>query len=119
MSSIVSARSRSRAAIGRLVGAVLLALLLAQWTTLTHAIAHVPLGAAGLATIEGDGRWGHDAGSPSCLLIDHLLLGELTGGDAPAMSGLPPDAMLATAPKCRRAHSSTRRAYEARGPPRA
>ena len=102
---------------GRLFGAALLALLLAQWTALTHAIAHAPLGAAGVVAIDDDGQWGHDADTPACALIDHLLLGELTGGEAPAISWLPPDAMLEAAPKCRLVCSVALRAYQARGPP--
>ena len=110
-------RSRSRAAVGRLVGAALIALLLTQWVALSHAIAHTPLGAAGVVTIEDDGHWGHNAGAPACALIDHLLIGESSGGDAPAISWLPPDAMLAAAPKCRLVCSIALRAYQARGPP--
>ena len=102
---------------GRLVGAALLALLLAQWAALTHAIAHAPLGAAGVVAIEDEGRWDHDAETPACALIDHLLLGELTGGEAPAISALPPDAMPAAAPKCRLVGGVALRAYQARGPP--
>ena len=102
---------------GRLVGAALLALLLAQWTALTHAIAHAPLGATVAVAVVDDGHWGHDADTPACALIDHLLLGELTGGEAPAISWLPPDVMLAAAPKCRLACSVALRAYQARGPP--
>lgn len=116
-SPIVLWRGGSRAAMGRLVGVALLALLLAQWTALTHAIAHASLGAAGVVAIEDDGHWGHDAGAPACTLIDHLLLGELTGGDAPAISWLPPDAMPAAAPKCRLVCSGALWAYQARGPP--
>ena len=104
---------------GRLVGAALLALLLAQWTALTHAIAHAPLGAGMAVAADAQGPWGHDADSPACELVDHLLLGHSTLGDPSAQAWPRPEAMLAAAPKCRRAHSSTRRAYEARGPPRA
>ena len=102
---------------GRLVGAALLALLLAQWTALTHAIAHAPLGPTVVVAIDDDGQWGHDADTPACALINHLLLGELTGSDAPAIPGLQPNPMPAAAQKCRLVGGVPLRTYQARGPP--
>ena len=103
----------------RLVGVVLLTLLLAQWTALTHAIAHAPLGAGVGFNAQFDGKWGHPADTPSCQLVDHLLIGQSSGGEPAAMAWFWP----ATAPEATRnlpaVCSATLRAYEARGPPRA
>lgn len=104
---------------GRLVGAALLALLLMQWTALTHAIAHAPLAASLVVAEDADSHWGHDAGTSTCYLIDHSLLGHAPLGDSAPVAWVPPEATLATAPKCRQVRSDTRPAYEARGPPRA
>jgi hypothetical protein len=115
----VLSHGRSRAALGRLIGAALLALLLAQWTALTHAVAHAPLGVAVAVEVDDDGRWGHEADTPSCELIDHLLLGQSTPRDAPAMAWLQHSAALAATPNRPIVCGATLRAYEARGPPEA
>lgn len=107
-----------RTAARRLVGAVLLALLMAQWLGLSHAIAHAPRGAGDIVAEGTDSHWGHDAGTPTCSLIDHLLLGESAATDAPALACMAPDTALASALTCRRVCGATRPAYEARGPPR-
>ena len=117
MSSPAHSRSRSRAAIGRLVGACLLALLLAQWTALSHAIAHAPLAAGTALATDEEGPWGHDADSPACELLDHWLLGHATVGDPSPVAWAPPEATLPKVPKSRLVRSGTRQAYEARGPP--
>jgi hypothetical protein len=102
---------------GRLVGAALLALLLTQWTALTHAIAHAPLSAGHVVAVAGDEHWDHEAGSSSCALIDHLLLGGSAGSDPPAMPRVQPDAAPWATPSLPIACAATLRAYEARGPP--
>lgn len=124
MSSLTRlSRSFGPAAIGRLVGAGLVALLLAQSAALTHAVAHAPRGASEVLAERAEGpsgpvgHWDHDAGTPTCTLIDHLLLGTSTGADCPAVAGLPPEASVAAVPKQRRLCAGTRQAYEARGPP--
>ena len=103
----------------RLVGVALLTLLLAQWTALTHAIAHAQLGTGAVVAAQADAPWGHQAGTPSCLLVDHLLIGQLSGGDPAAIPwfwpAAAPEAMRKLAIVC----SATLQAYEARGPPRA
>jgi hypothetical protein len=105
--------------VGRLVGVALLALLLAQWTALTHAVAHAPLAADMALAAEAESPWGHGVNSPSCDLIDHLLLGHAMLGDPSPLAWVPPEATLAKVPKSRLFRSGTRQAYEARGPPRA
>ena len=119
-------RSFGQAVIGRLIGAALVALLLAQSAALTHAVAHTPRGASAVLAEREDGpsgpwgpsgRWDHDAGTPTCTLIDHLLLGTSTGGDSPAVAGLPPEASVASVSKQRRLCAGSRQPYEARGPP--
>ena len=103
----------------RLVGVALLALLLAQWTALTHAIAHVPLGAGAMVAAQADTAWGHQAGAPACALVDHLLFGQLSGGDCAAIPWFLPTASPAAAPRLPIVCGVALRAYEARGPPRA
>jgi len=119
MSLLAFSRSHSRSAVGRLIGAALLALLLAQWLALSHAIAHAPHSAGTAVAEDADSHWGHDAGTPTCTLIEHLLAGESVVGDPPGMACLPPDATLPTALRCQLVRSGNRQAYEARGPPRA
>ena len=101
---------RSRAAVARLVGAALLAVLLAQWTALAHAIAHAPIGAAGVVAVADDDHWDHEAGSASCALIDHLLVGDSTGGDGPATPSVQPDAAPWATPNLPIACAATLRA---------
>ncbi|HMQ74012.1 MAG TPA: hypothetical protein PKD25_15940, partial [Rubrivivax sp.] len=66
----------------RLVGALVLALLCAQWIGLAHAIAHGPAEAVGVARADHGGHgghddhWGHDADTPVCDVFDHLLCGQ-------------------------------------------
>jgi len=109
--------------VGRLIGAALLALLLAQWTALMHAIAHAPLATGAVVSAEADADadslWHHAANSPSCELIDKVLLGHSTTGDASPGVWQLPEATLTMAPKYRRVRSAARQAYEARAPPRA
>lgn len=98
---------------------MLLTLLLAQWAALGHAIAHAPLGAVSAVAAQSDAPWGHDADTPGCRLIDHLLIAPLAGADPSATAWFwptaAPEAMRTLAIVC----SATLRAYEARGPPRA
>ncbi len=110
---------RHRYAIRRLIGVVLLALLLGQWTVLAHSIAHARAPAAIALSDESDDAWGHHAGTPACHLIDHLLAGQAPGVEAASVPGLPPtdSRVAALAPSIGPGAAS--RAYEARGPPRA
>jgi hypothetical protein len=128
---------RASSATRRLVGVVLLALLVAQWTALAHAIGHAqaigPAAAAAPAAAHGDqhgdehadghtdghGAWGHAAGAPSCLLLDHLLHGQATGSEPAPLPCLPPPAQRLAAPAPSMAPGPAWRAFEARGPPRA
>ena len=103
---------------------VLLALLLAQWTALAHAIAHGPqlAGARQAVTASASDRdavWGHASNSAPCRLLDHLLIGQATGSDPVALPPIPP---AITPPACLPPVAVPRlaaRVYEARGPPRA
>ena len=60
----------------RLVGALVLALLCAQWIGLAHAIAHGPAEAVGVARADHGGHGGHDehrgpyAPTPGCGRFD-------------------------------------------------
>lgn len=125
-----------RYAVRRLIGAVLLALLLGQWTVLTHSIAHTRLspdvaafGGAGAdadadaeasasASADTDESWGHLAGSSVCQLVDQLLVGQAVGGEPAASPCVPPDARRAAALATSIGPSPTAHAYQARGPPR-
>jgi hypothetical protein len=112
----------------RLIGVVVLALLCAQWAALSHAIAHADRSAmaARLATAasaddhdHGGEAWGHDAGTPTCQLLDHLLAGHAAGGEPPPLFLPRPAAVLLAAPALSITPGPASRAYEARGPPRA
>ena len=112
----------------RLIGVVLLALLCAQWALLAHAIGHADrqaiaagLGAAVAADHHGhdDTAWGHDAGTPTCELFDHLLVGQAAGGKPAPLVALLPPTVLPAAPAPSITPGPASRAYEARGPPRA
>lgn len=112
----------------RLIDVVVLALLCAQWAALSHAIDHAdrPAMAAGLASAanvddhnHGDEAWGHDAGTPTCELLDHLLAGHAGGGKPPQLFLLGRTATLPAAPAPSITPGPASRAYEARGPPRA
>lgn len=113
-----TARSSAR----RIVGAALLALLLAQWLALAHAVLHAAqvrgtLALADAASVQVD--WiGHTSGSPECRLVDQLL-SAAAASEVPAFeAGSPPDVPVA-APREASAARSAARPYEARAPPRA
>ena len=112
----------------RLIGVMLLTLACAQWAALSHAIGHAdrPATAAGLATAaatdehgHGESVWGHDAGTPTCELLDHLLVGQAAGGKPAPLVTLLPATVLPAAPAPSITPGPLQRAYEARGPPRA
>lgn len=106
----------------RLVGVILLTLLLAQWSALRHAIAHAPLGALSAPAAQSnasDAPWGHEADTPGCRLVDHLLIAPLAGADPSATDWFWPAAAPEATRKLAIVCSATLRAYEARGPPRA
>ena len=107
------------AATGRLAGAALLALLLAQWAALTHAIDHRPWSAAQGVERVSDDRWGHEVDTLACEVIDHLLTGQQTGSEPGAVQSVWAPfwiAPLSSRPTARRVWLRT---YQARGPPRA
>lgn len=103
----------------RLVGVALLALLLAQWTALAHAIAHAPLAAGSALVAQADAPWGHAANTPDCRLVDQLLIAPLSGADSSATVWFWPATAVASTRDLPVVCSATLRAYEARGPPRA
>ncbi|MBA4178217.1 MAG: hypothetical protein C0505_16925 [Leptothrix sp. (in: Bacteria)] len=103
----------------RIVGVALLALLLGQWTVLAHLIAHARAPAAAAVLADGDNVWGHDAGTPACHLVDHLLAGQAPGGE-PAPAACVPRALPRLAAPAPSTHAGpAAQAYEARAPPRA
>lgn len=106
-------------AIRRLVGVMVLALLLAQWVALTHAVAHAQLDADSALAAESDNAWGHQAATPSCQLVDQLLIGQLSVGDPAAIPWFWATATPVASPILSIDRGVTLRAYEARGPPRA
>jgi hypothetical protein len=120
-------RWRPQRAIGRVAGAAVLALLLAQWAALVHAIEHAPQHATQAVAHATDhdhddaaqDHWGHDADTPVCDLVDHLLLGDGATRDAPAGSASAPAALPPPTPQHASVDSAVWPAYEARGPPRA
>ena len=107
----------------RLVGALVLALLCAQWIGLAHAIAHGPAEAVGVARADHGGHgghddhWGHDADTRVCEVLAHLLWGRAVGGARPTVS---PKLHPGPAAPPRRQPAPPGAApcpYEARGPP--
>jgi len=103
----------------RVVGVVLLALMLVQWAALVHAVNHAPALGGALVVADADPHWGHDSGTPTCHLLDHLLLGQAIGSTGVQV----PHLEFSAAAPGSADHSVTSRpaahAYEARGPPRA
>jgi hypothetical protein len=115
----------------------LLALLLAQWQALAHAIAHGPWHARAAALSVDDARghgghanhdghaghdidgWGHPANSPACELFDALLGAQAPGAEAATLAPLLSSQGCIVWPAARADTGPALRAYEARGPPRA
>lgn len=104
----------------RLSGVLLLGLLLAQATALSHGIGHSPLSVQANVTgaVEPSARWGHDHGAPECRLVDQLLSGQAPGPDPVALPCRPPAAAPVLLSTLSANPSPALRAYEARGPPR-
>lgn len=118
----------------RIVGVALLALLLAQWQALAHAIAHGPWHAhaavlAGADNVVHPGHadhadhaedgWGHPAGSPACELFDALLGAQAPGAEPAPAPDVPLSQWFFASPAQSADTGPALRAYEARGPPRA
>lgn len=110
---------RLRNAARRLVGVALLALLLGQWTALAHSVVHAHLPAQASLTVDDHDAWGHQAGTPNCQLVDHLLVGQAAAGAPAPLLGVPPALTLPAALAPSIAPGPASRAFEARGPPRA
>lgn len=103
----------------RLIGVAMLALLVGQWAALAHSIGHAQRPAQAAPTVHDHDAWGHQAGTPNCQLVDHLLLGQATGGEPASLPCLPPVATRLAAPAPSIAPGPASWAFEARGPPRA
>ena len=103
----------------RWIGVAVLALLMAQWTALGHALSHAPGRTAALAQADDPHGWHHGAGASACQLVDHLLVGQATGGEPPALALAPRGAHVAPVAPTPAAAQRALTAYEARGPPRA
>lgn len=113
----------------RLVEALLLALLCAQWIGLAHAIAHGPAEAVGVARADHGGHgghgghddhedhWGHDADTPVCEVFDDLLCVQAVCGAGATV--LPQEHAGPAAPPRRQPvpPGAAPCPYEARGPP--
>ena len=103
----------------RIVGAALLAVLLAQWAALVHTVLHGPVHAGVVIQGHAAESSNHAAGSPVCQLFDHLLVAQTGGGKQPQVAGpqwstaVPPWALLPAL------HCQAVQGYEARGPPQA
>lgn len=117
--------TRHRRLTCRIVGMLLLALLMAQWSVLGHAIAHgTPTSLVSASAVakadHGDHQtWGHEAGAPECRLFDQLLSGHALAADAAPMPGLPLARTPVAANELSACRQPTLRGYLARGPPRA
>ncbi|MEO5733544.1 MAG: hypothetical protein ABIN96_09580 [Rubrivivax sp.] len=130
----------------RLISVVLLALLLAQGTSLVHAIAHAPgsLVPQAVEWLAGSGEtststsastsasadfqtsaassrlshWGHPAGAPQCQVFEALLLGQAPCMALPTLATLDLRQRPAAEPLSVAVALRTPRSYEARAPPR-
>ncbi len=98
---------------------MLLGLLLAQATALSHGIRHSPLRAQAQVSsaVEPSEHWGHEHGAPECRLIDQLLSAQAPGPDPVALPCRPPAAAPVPLGSLSANPSASLRAYEARGPP--
>jgi hypothetical protein len=122
MLSFARHRATSRAsdrATRRWIGVAVLALLMAQWTALGHALSHAPGRTAVLAQADDPHGWHHGAGASACQLVDQLLVGQATGGEPTALSFAPRGEHAAPVAPTPAAAQRALAAYEARGPPRA
>jgi hypothetical protein len=112
----------SRGSARRIVGAALLALLLAQWLALAHAVLHTAQVRASLAFADAAAVkvdfFAHTAGGSECRLVDQLL-SAAGAPDVPALEGGPPPDAPVAAPSESPCGRSAARPYEARAPPRA
>jgi hypothetical protein len=104
----------------RLSGVLLLGLLLAQATALSHGISHSPvrLQEHHSSAVEPSDHWGHENGTPECRLVDQLMGGQAPGPDPVAVPRQPPAALPVLLGMLSVNPSPALRAYEARGPPR-
>jgi hypothetical protein len=112
-------RARCHTAGLRVVVLVVLSLLAAQWWALHHAIGHhsalTGVHAAGVAD-EGS-TWDHDAGTPACSLLDHLLTGQALAANPPVLCTAPQSAGPVAHTKTTPAPGEALRLYQARAPP--
>lgn len=117
--------TRHRQLTCRIVGVLLLALLLAQWSVWGHAMAHGTALSSGSTSPEakaGNEReltWGHEAGAPECRLLDQLLNGQALGAEAAPMPSLPVASTPLAGNDLSPCRQPTLRTYLARGPPQA
>lgn len=114
---------RTRSSSRRLIGVVLLAMWLGQWSALAHSIAHAGSHEIVARPVDGehdhgDHGWGHQAGTSACDLVDHLLTGQAPGCEPTAVLRLPPETLPIAAGAASNAPGPRARVYEARGPPR-
>ena len=118
-------RPRHRTSLSRLIGVAVLALLLGQWTVLLHSIehahahkhAHAHEYAEITAEANADHDWGHEAGTPTCQLLDQLLTGQAPSPERLAVDYLRPADVRVAAPAPSTAPGPAWRAYQPRGPP--
>ena len=99
---------------------LLLGLLLAQATALSHGIGHSPLRLQAHlgSAVEPSEHWGHEHGTPECRLVDQLLSGQAPGPEPVALTRRPRAAAPVLLSTLSANPSLALRAYEARGPPR-
>jgi hypothetical protein len=114
--SLLGQRQITRLSTRRIVAAALLALLLAQWTAWAHAFAHgTPEHRAAAAEAQRD--WGHAKASPSCQLVDQLLVGQATAGEPPTLVHTRAQPVQKDAATPASLPAANLPAHEARGPP--
>jgi hypothetical protein len=112
----------ARRNVRRIVGAALLALLLAQWLAFAHAVLHAAQARPALAFAAVEAAqpdvFGHAAGTPECRLVDQVLSGADGLLAAPVVAQAAPESVVAAPGEAPRGESAPR-PYQARAPPRA
>jgi hypothetical protein len=112
-------RARCHTAGLRVVVLVVVSLLAAQWWALHHAVAHHHALAAEHAagTADEGSTWDHDAGTPTCSLLDHLLTGQALAAHPAVLCTAPQSAGPVAHAKATPAPVEALRPYQARAPP--
>ena len=104
------------------LGAAMVALVLAQWVALRHAVEHAGGSRSAVHATAATGahdHWGHEPGSQDCRLLDQLVGSHAPGTETSLALGPAPRQEEPGASPAGIHAGAERRAYDARGPPSA